>query len=60
MTPTTITEETVRKAVLGASIMNNRELFASYNGRVPRECFDAIQLIQSNCNTSRHRSEGMK
>jgi len=49
MTPApTITEETVRKATLGASIVNNRELYVSYDGKVPQECVDAAKMIQGN------------
>lgn len=44
----TITEETVRKAILGASIVNSRELFVSYDGQVPQECVNAAKMIQAN------------
>jgi hypothetical protein len=43
----TITNETVRQAALGASIINNRELFVSHDGKVPQECVDAAKLIQA-------------
>jgi len=46
MTSQIITEETIRQAILGAFIRNNRELFASCNGVVPQECIDAAKTIQ--------------
>jgi hypothetical protein len=49
-----VTEELVRKAILGAAIVNSRELFASYGGRVPQECIDAARVIQSNHEEFRH------
>ena len=42
-----VTVETVRKAIMGAHIRNNRELYAYYGG-IPQECRDAIDTIRNN------------
>jgi hypothetical protein len=42
-----VTVETVRKAIMGAHIRNNRELYAYYGG-IPQECRDARQVIFDN------------
>lgn len=47
-TENNVSEETVRKAILKAAIVNNRDLFVSYNGKVPQECIDAAKVIQDN------------
>jgi len=43
-----LTEEIVRKAILGASIATDPELLVEYRGRVPQEYVDAAKLIQDN------------
>ena len=42
-----VTLEIVRKAIMGADIRKNRELYACYGG-IPKECQDAVGMISSN------------
>ncbi len=42
-----VTVETVRKAIMGAHIKNNNELYASYRG-IPQECRDAAEAVCDN------------
>lgn len=43
-----INEDTVRKALQGAAIRNNRELFVSHDGQIPKEYIEAAKLIRDN------------
>jgi hypothetical protein len=42
-----VTVEVVHKAIMGAHIANNGELYASYYG-IPQECQDALDIISDN------------
>lgn len=41
-----ITFEVAQKAIMGAQILTDGELFASYEGRIPDECVSAIKSVQ--------------
>jgi len=43
-----ISSEIARKAIAGAQILNNGELFASYEGKIPSDCDSAIRNVQNN------------
>lgn len=42
----TLTIAIAKKAMMGAQILTNGELFASYEGSVPDECVSAIKMVQ--------------
>ncbi|RME57171.1 hypothetical protein D6779_09225 [Candidatus Parcubacteria bacterium] len=43
-----LTIKKARKAIMGAQILADGELLASYNGRAPDECLVALKLVQGN------------
>jgi hypothetical protein len=43
-----ISPEVARKAIAGAQILTNGELFASYEGKIPSDYDSAIRIVQNN------------